>query len=88
MEGKRSRGMFCPHVDENGEICDAFMKEKSIFFHCPKCGHAEMMSDKDRHEKIRREENKTSTPRRVGLALSISSEVDTIFAGVPRRTRT
>ena len=84
-EGRGSRGMFCQHVDENGEICNALMTEKSIFFHCPKCGHVEMMSNEDRAEKFRQEARADGRPGKVGLAPSLSLDGNILFASAPRR---
>lgn len=85
MNEGRGSGMFCQHVDENGEVCNALMTEKSIFYHCPKCGHVEMMSNEERTAKVRREEALSSRSGRVGFMPSLAREGSVLFANAPHR---
>ena len=52
MTGLSTQGRFCDGVDEDGVICNALMVEKSVFYHCPACGHIHMLPEAEVQQKL------------------------------------
>jgi len=88
MKGFSTQGRFCDGVDEDGVICNALMVEKSVFYHCPACGHIHMLPAAELQQKLAKEQGKTNRPAymRVGAA-NLAIDSDDVFSSPHSRSR-